>query len=79
MNIFQASVYQQAIFDALPHDQGHLVVKAAAGSGKSTMLREGLELYTSGDLLPAGRNVLVTAFNTAVVDDFNRKSRRDAR
>ncbi|GLV61155.1 hypothetical protein KDH_79710 [Dictyobacter sp. S3.2.2.5] len=75
MAVFQPSRYQQAIFDYLQREAGHLLVKASAGSGKSTTLLEALELYASGDLLPPGSSMLVTAFNTSVVEEFGKKIR----
>lgn len=50
------SVYQQAIFADLASGQGHTVIEAVAGSGKSTTLVEGVRH------VPAGKTVLVCAF-----------------
>ena len=38
------SKYQLDIFDYIEHGQGHLVVEAAAGSGKTSTLVKSLEL-----------------------------------
>lgn len=63
------SPYQQAIFDYIEHEHGHLVVEAAAGSGKSTTLVKCL------DLIPKDSNVLLTAFNTDIVNELKKKTK----
>lgn len=62
------SPFQKAIFDWVEHDQGHLVVEAVAGSGKSTTLAKSL------DFIPKNDKVLLTAFNTDIVNELKRKT-----
>ena len=63
------SPYQLAIYDWIEHEQGHLVVEAAAGSGKSTTLVKCL------DFIPEGNKVLLTAFNTDIVNELKKKTK----
>ena len=63
------SKYQLAIYDWIEHDQGHLVVEAAAGSGKSTTLVKCL------DFIPENSKVLLTAFNTDIVNELKKKTK----
>lgn len=63
------SQYQKAIFDFIEHEQGHLVVEAAAGSGKSTTLVKCL------DFIPQNSKVLLTAFNTDIVTELKKKTK----
>ena len=63
------SPYQLAIYDWIEHDQGHLVVEAAAGSGKSTTLVKCL------DFIPENSKVLLTAFNTDIVNELKKKTK----
>lgn len=62
------SKFQQDIFSWVEHDQGHLVVEACAGSGKSTTLVKCL------DFIPEGSKILLTAFNTDIVGELKRKT-----
>jgi DNA helicase-2/ATP-dependent DNA helicase PcrA len=62
------SPYQRAIFDYIEHEHGHLVVEAAAGSGKSTTLIKCL------DFIPNNDKVLLTAFNTDIVNELKKKT-----
>lgn len=62
------SKFQQDIFSWVEHDQGHLVVEACAGSGKSTTLVKCL------DFIPDGSKILLTAFNTDIVGELKRKT-----
>lgn len=52
--------YQQAIFDDFAYGQGHTVVRARAGSGKTSTIIAGL------DHLPSWGTVLLTAFNKGI-------------
>ena len=65
---YEWSKYQLAIYDWLEHDQGHLVVEASAGSGKSTTLTKCL------DFIPQNSKILLTAFNTDIVNELKRKA-----
>lgn len=62
------SKYQLDIFSYIEHEQGHLVVEAAAGSGKSTTLLKCL------DFIPKNSKVLLTAFNTDIVNELKKKT-----
>jgi len=64
---YEWSKYQLAIYDWIEHDQGHLVVEAAAGSGKSTTLVKCL------DFISENSKVLLTAFNTDIVNELKKK------
>lgn len=63
------SKYQKDIFDYIEHGQGHLVVEAAAGSGKTFTLIKCLEL------IPSGKRVLLTAFNKDIVNELKKKAK----
>lgn len=62
------SRYQEDIFSWLEHEQGHLVVEACAGAGKTTTLIKCL------DFIPQNSKVLFTAFNTDIVTELKRKA-----
>jgi DNA helicase-2/ATP-dependent DNA helicase PcrA len=59
---FIPSHYQQAIFDFISRETQHLVVQAAAGSGKTTTIVKALEL------IPDDKRVLFLAFNKHIVE-----------
>ena len=61
------SKYQLAIYDWLEHDQGHLVVEASAGAGKTSTLIKCL------DFVPQNSKILFTAFNTDIVGELKKK------
>lgn len=63
------SNYQLAIFDYIKNGNGHLVVEAAAGSGKTSTLVKCLEL------IPQDKSILVTAFNTDIVNELAKKTK----
>ena len=63
------SKYQKDIFDYIEHGQGHLVVEAAAGSGKTFTLIKCLEL------IPSDKRVLLTAFNKDIVNELKKKAK----
>ena len=65
---YKWSKFQLAIYDWIEHDQGHLVVEAVAGSGKSTTLIKCL------DFIPQNSKVLLTAFNTDIVNELKKKT-----
>jgi len=62
------SEYQKKIFSFIEHEQGHLVVEACAGSGKSTTLIKCL------DFIPSNDKILLTAFNTDIVNELKKKT-----
>ena len=63
------SKYQKDIFDYIEHGQGHLVVEAAAGSGKTFTLIKCLEL------IPNDKRILLTAFNRDIVNELKKKAK----
>ena len=63
------SSYQEAIFSWVEHDQGHLVVEAVAGSGKTTTLIKCL------DFIDEKNKVLMSAFNTDIVNELKKKTK----
>lgn len=67
MNKFEASTYQQAIFDAVERYDRDIVVSAVAGSGKSTTLKQLL------DYIPADMSVLYLAFNSDAAKSLGEK------
>lgn len=62
------SKFQLDIFDWIEHDQGHLVVEAVAGAGKTSTLIKCL------DFIPQNSKVLLTAFNTDIVNELKKKT-----
>ncbi len=65
--MFVPSKYQQAIFDYIRYETGHLVVEAVAGSGKSTSLVE------AAKLLPPTAKALFAAFNNHIAKELGEK------
>lgn len=62
------SEFQKKIFSFIEHGQGHLVVEACAGSGKTTTLIKCL------DFIPSNDKILLTAFNTDIVNELKKKT-----
>lgn len=62
------SELQKAIFEYVEKGQGHLVVEAVAGSGKTTTLIKCL------DFIPNNSKVLLAAFNTDIVNELKKKT-----
>lgn len=62
------SEFQKKIFSFIEHEQGHLVVEACAGSGKTTTLIKCL------DFIPTNDKILLTAFNTDIVNELKKKT-----
>lgn len=63
------STYQKNIFSWLENEQGHLVVEASAGSGKSSTLIKCL------DFISPEKSVLMVAFNTDIVKELKKKTK----
>lgn len=63
------SKYQQAIYDYVINGTGHLVVEAAAGSGKTTTLIKCL------DYISADKKALIVAFNKDIVKELEKRTR----
>lgn len=69
MKEYKPSKYQQAIYDYIEHQYGHLVVEAAAGSGKTYTLMHCL------GLIPSNKKVCMTAFNRDIVKELAARAR----
>ena len=63
------SHYQEAIFKYIGGASGHLVVEAAAGSGKTSTLVKSLEY------IPLDKKILMTAFNRDIVSVLTKKTK----
>ena len=66
---FIPSHYQEEIFKYIGGSSGHLVVSAAAGSGKSSTLIKSLEF------IPSDKKILLSAFNRDIVSDLKKKTK----
>lgn len=60
--------YQQAIFDFISNGQGHAVIEAVAGSGKTTTIVKAL------DLTPTDADVAFVAFNAHIAKELKRRA-----
>lgn len=61
---FRPSPYQQAVFDFIAREKGSAIVRAVAGSGKTTTILHALEF------VPDGASVLMLAFNAAIAKEL---------
>ncbi|BDP44536.1 hypothetical protein DAETH_45050 (plasmid) [Deinococcus aetherius] len=68
--VFVPSEYQQRIFDFLEFEDGHGLVIAVAGSGKSTTLLESVKVIKRGD---ARARIAVLAFNRSIRHELETK------
>lgn len=64
------SKYQQAVFENVATGTGHTVVKAVAGSGKTTTIVEALSH------IPTGCRTLFVAFNKAIAEELKKRAPR---
>lgn len=64
---FTPSKYQESIFDFVQHGVGNAVIKAKAGSAKSTTMVAAMKL------IPRNRKCLFIAFNKSIVDELSQK------
>lgn len=64
-NGFQPSAYQQAIFDFVKDDDGHGIVQACAGSGKTTTNIKALKYVKSGS------DSIFLAFNRHIANELS--------
>ena len=62
------SKFQKDIFRDINNGQGHTVVIARAGSGKTSTIVEGFKY------LPKGKKTLMVAFNKAIADELKQKA-----
>src|SRR3990172_3865944 len=65
---FVPSKYQQAIFDFIVNGEGHAVVEAVAGSGKTTTIVNAL------DLTPKDAKVGFVAFNKHIASELKKRA-----
>lgn len=65
-NTHDWSVQQEAIFDWFARGRDNLVVRARAGTGKTTTIIEGIERAPE-------RNILMAAFNTSIAKELQRR------
>lgn len=75
MNAFAPSPYQQAIFKFIQQGRGSAIVKAVAGSGKTTTVLKSL------DFIPTGLSVQLFAFNSSIAAELRERvgDRRNVR
>jgi superfamily I DNA/RNA helicase len=66
--VLTPSIEQEAIYDEIQNGRGHLMVEAAAGSGKTTTLLEGCRR------IPKEKAILFCAFNRGVALELKRKA-----
>jgi superfamily II DNA or RNA helicase len=66
MSEFQPSNYQKAVFDWIENKNGHAVIEAVAGSGKTTTLVQCAKLIDSS-------RCLFLAFNDHIVKELKQK------
>lgn len=64
------SKYQQAVFDDVANGSGHTVVKAVAGSGKTTTIVEAMKY------IPPGLSALFVAFNKSIAEELKTRAPR---
>lgn len=65
--MFTPSEYQQRIFDFVSAGNGHGIVNAVAGSGKTTTLVEAIKK------VPASKSLVFLAFNKHIADELKRR------
>jgi len=58
---------QEAIFDEVANGEGHVVVLARAGSGKTTTIVEAISR------IPEGKSAIFVAFNKHIADELKRR------
>ncbi len=64
---FIPSIYQQKIFDFVQHGTGNAVVRARAGSAKTTTMVAAMKL------IPRTERCLFIAFNKSIVEELSKK------
>ena len=64
---FTPSEYQEKVFDFVQHGTGNGVIRACAGSGKSTTI------ITAMKLVPKTKKCLFIAFNKSIVEELSKK------
>ena len=64
---FDASPYQDAIFDNIEHGVGNMIISAAAGSAKTTTI------VNSINIIPEKKSILFIAFNKDIVEEIRKR------
>ena len=64
---FDASPYQDAIFDNIEHGVGNMIISAAAGSAKTTTIVNAI------NIIPEKKSILFIAFNKDIVEEIRRR------
>lgn len=64
---FKPSIYQQDVFNFIQSGTGNAVIKAVAGSGKTTTIIQSLSL------IPTNKSILMLAFNKSIADELKEK------
>ena len=62
------SKYQKDIFNNISEGEGHSIIEACAGSGKTTVLVEGL------NHIPPAKSWLMVAFNKKIADEMKKRA-----
>lgn len=62
------SIFQRAIFADVAEGEGHVLVRARAGTGKTTTIVEALRH------VPAGKSALLVAFNKSIAQELERRA-----
>lgn len=65
MSTFTPSAYQQAIFDFVEHGRGNAIIKAVAGSGKTTTIVHAMSRARGSSIF--------LAFNKAIAEELKRR------
>lgn len=63
---FKPSIYQEEIYDWIKTGNGHAIINAVAGSGKTTTIVHATEMIDSG-------SGLFLSFNTKIADELNHR------
>ena len=67
MSEFKPSKYQKAVYDFILNDSGNAVINAVAGSGKSTIIVNAL------NIIRAEKSKVFLAFNKVIVEELQKK------
>jgi DNA helicase-2/ATP-dependent DNA helicase PcrA len=62
------SPYQRAIFDDVANGEGHTVVQARAGSGKTTTILEAMRY------IPSAKSAIFMAFNKSIAEELSNRA-----
>ena len=68
---YDASIYQEAIFDTIKNGTGNMIINASAGASKTSTIVNSLQF------IPEKKKVLYIAFNKDIVETINNLVNRD--